>query len=294
MIEAQSSERFLGQFIPVHYHYQMLFDRARMDGFRLALERAVPPGGKVVDLGGGTGILSFFAARRASRVWCVEWNPELARAARGFLKDNGCGDKVELVEMNAAEFTPPEQVDVVVCEMLHTALLREKQLQVIRGFKQNYLKRFGEVKLPRFIPEATLLACQPVQQSFEFDGYRAPLPVFFPPHEVETGTLPLAEPLIYATLEYRAELDENLEVEYLAAINSPGTLNGVRFITKNVLAILLEDQRTIDWHNFYLVIPLPEPFAVNAGDQVRIRFSYRAGGELAELISSLEVLAPSR
>lgn len=82
------SEHELGQFIPLHCHYYMLRDRARMTGFRRAIEACVRPGAKVVEFGGGTGVLSFFAAQLASHVWCVERNLELVNEARRLLERN--------------------------------------------------------------------------------------------------------------------------------------------------------------------------------------------------------------
>jgi type I protein arginine methyltransferase len=83
-----NSEDELGQFIPLHYHYHMLRDRARMSGFRRAIAASVLPGAKVLEFGGGTGVLSFFAAQQASHVWCVERNPELVNEARRLLPRN--------------------------------------------------------------------------------------------------------------------------------------------------------------------------------------------------------------
>ena len=37
-------EKLLGQYIPIHYHYQMLDDEARMTGFKSALDFVVPAG----------------------------------------------------------------------------------------------------------------------------------------------------------------------------------------------------------------------------------------------------------
>ncbi len=123
----------LGQFIPLHYHFNMLADAARTGAFEEAIDLAVPEGGRVVELGGGTGVLSFFAARKAARVWCVERNPELADVARKLLRENGA-DAVEVVQADATAWLPPDPVDVVVCEMLHVGLLREKQIQVLSAF----------------------------------------------------------------------------------------------------------------------------------------------------------------
>jgi protein arginine N-methyltransferase 1 len=143
----------LGQFIPLAYHYNMLTDEARMTAFQDAMALAVTPGCRVLELGGGTAALSFFAAQRGANVCCVERNPELVHEARRILALNPGGERVTVIEADAFDYLPAEPVDVVICEMLHVGMLREKQIAVIDSFKQRYRAKFGE-KLPRFIPEA--------------------------------------------------------------------------------------------------------------------------------------------
>ena len=46
---------------------------------------------RVIELGGGTGVLSFFAAQKAAKVYCVEYNPDMVREARKFLAMNPNG-----------------------------------------------------------------------------------------------------------------------------------------------------------------------------------------------------------
>ena len=280
-------EKQLGQYIPLHYHFNMLTDIARMQGFKAALEKKVPAGGKVLELGGGTGVLSFFAASRASKVWCVERNPELVQAARYFRTLNPQSAKVEIIAGDALEFLPPIPVDVVVCEMLHSALLREKQIQVIRSFKERYHKKFAT--LPVFIPEATLLAVQPVQQSFNFCGYYAPVPIFHHPMLEQGNTVEMAAPWVYHTLDYGQDFASHYSCNTKIVIQTPGHLNALKFITKNILAILVPENQTIDWFNQNLIIPVPVPMKVNAGDAIRVRFSYEAGDSLDALIGSLKV-----
>jgi protein arginine N-methyltransferase 1 len=290
--EATGQDQFLGQFIPLHYHYQMLLDQSRMNGFQQAIERAVAPGAKVVELGGGTGVMSFFAAKKASKVWCVERNPQLAGAARRFLEMNRASDRVEVVEADATEFVPPGEVDVVICEMLHSALLREKQIQIINAFKRNYKAKVSP-KLPIFIPEATILGVQPVEQNFTFHGYAAPMPVFFEPHLKDTGTISLTDPMVYALFEYRNELKEQFSFQMSVKCAQGGTLNALRFVTKNVLSINVETNATIDWHNFYMIIPIEQPFSVATGDRISIAFAYRAGDSIEALAGSMKVTKES-
>lgn len=279
-------EHLLGQFIPLHYHYNMLLDGERMGAFREAIEHVVQPGARVLELGGGTGILSFLAAQRAEQVWCVECNPALVRAARQFLPLNQHGDRVEVIEADALDYLPPEPVDVVICEMLHVALLREKQVDVIRSFKERYTRRFGK-KLPIFMPDASLLGFQLVEQEFCFSGYHAPVPHFQPAAQQATGSRPLAEPAIYATIYYEEPLPSQFRWRSTVPVTQGGKLNAVRFMTKHFVAFLLKAGRAVEWSGQYLVLPLEEPVIVEQGDEVRMAFSYAPGGTIESLAGSI-------
>src|SRR5476651_2234607 len=99
--EREIESCYLGQFIPVHYHHNMLMDDNRMKNFKAAIDYAVFPGAKVLELGGGTGVLSWFAAAKADKVWCVEFNPDMVYEARRFLARNLEGQKVSVIKADA-------------------------------------------------------------------------------------------------------------------------------------------------------------------------------------------------
>ncbi len=290
MDSASQEKEILGQYIPLHYHASMLRDKARMATFREALQKTIPEGGTVVDLGGGTGALSFFAAERASKVWCVERNPELVQAATAFLRQNPGGNNVEVVHADAMEFLPPVPVDVVVCEMLHSGLLREKQVQVIRSFQERYSAKF-RAPLPLFIPNATLLAVQPVHQSFDFSGFHAPIPIFYAPgnpaqfQEMQA----LGEPCFYKKFSFQADLPIRCEWEGTIPIHTGGTVNALHFITKNILASLAQENRAVEWWNQNLVLPACSPMKVDKGDLLKIGFEYDAGGSIESLSRSIRL-----
>jgi predicted RNA methylase len=283
---------FPADIIPIQYHFNMLNDSARMDGFAAAITAAVRPGMRVVELGGGTGVLSWFAARQgAARVWCVEKLPEMVVAARTSLAANEHGERVTVVNADAEDFLPPEPVDVVICEMLHTGLLREKQLSVIGSFKRRYLNRFGG-PLPRMIPEATLQAIQPVQQDFAYNGYLAATPMFQDARSVQPRTLELGPPQVFQAFTYDQVLPDRCAMDNSLTITRPGTFNAVRVVTKNLLAIQPSGPPP-EWIMGYLIMPLATPlampFAVAAGDEPHVSFDYRPGDELNALTSSLVV-----
>lgn len=282
---AATNQFELKQFIPLHYHHNMLNDTQRMRGFKAAIDHVVEAGAEVLDLGGGTGVLSFFAAARGAHVRCVERNPELVATARRMLSLNGHADRVDVIQADALEYLPPEPVDVVICEMLHTGLLREQQLPIIHAFKQRYLEQFGG-PLPAFVPEACIQAIQP---DFDFHGYFAPVFLFQDPTIEHAGTLALGEAGIFQLFSYDSEFAPACRWDDAIDIETDGQLNAVRMITKHVLAILLHERRTIDWHTQHIVVPLAEPFQVSAGDRVATRFQYDAGAPLSALQDSLDV-----
>ncbi|MEQ9364708.1 MAG: methyltransferase domain-containing protein [Leptospirales bacterium] len=297
----------LGRFIPQHYHYQMLLDEARMIGFRAALELVVPVGGRVLELGTGTGVLSFFAARSgASRVWCVERQPDLADRARSLLAANGVGDRVSVVTGDAFAYLPPEPVDLVVCEMLHSALLRESQVRMLAEFRDRYQKKFGPT-LPVFVPQATLLGVEPIEFDYDFFDYRAPLPLFEDPSNPSNRVKALGPVTPYQIVDYLSASPGPIAFDGSLSVAEAGECNALRFVTKNVLAIdpgaspgegqdgvRPADTRIIEWMNQNLVVPLATPLAVGAGAALAARFAYQPGDEIEALLESLAVSVTSQ
>ncbi|SFD40451.1 methyltransferase domain-containing protein [Massilia yuzhufengensis] len=284
--EREIESCYLGQFIPVHYHHNMLMDQNRMHSFKSAIHYAVRPGAKVLELGGGTGVLSFFAAQAADKVYCVEFNPDMVREARKFLAINPNGHKVEVIHADAFDYLPPEPVDVVICEMIHVAMLREKQVEVIESFKRRYLAKFGG-PLPVFLPEAVIMAAQPVSQEYDFEGFHAPIVQFQETNVIYPGTVELAQPAVYSLIDFSQPVDSVFAWEGGIAVEKSGTMNAMRFITKNVLAIVQEEANTIDWLNHYMTLPLAQPVKVEAGDLLHVAFQYRAGGSIPSLQASI-------
>jgi predicted RNA methylase len=260
----------------------MLMDENRMGSFKAAIDYTVFKGAKVLELGGGTGVLSCFAASKASKVWCVEFNPDLVAESRRLLAHNPNGHKVEVVHADAFHYLPPEPVDVVICEMIHSAMLREKQVTVINAFKDRYLHRFGG-PLPIFMPEAVIMAVQPLQQAYDFFGFYAPIIQFEQPNAIRPNTIEMAEPKIYSTLDFNLATSPEIQWVGTFTMKRDGTVNALRFMTKNILAVILERGTTINWLGGHLVLPLTEPVKVRAGNVIQVSFRYFAGGSLRSL-----------
>ncbi|WP_374335038.1 methyltransferase domain-containing protein [Methyloversatilis sp.] len=288
MRDADDEPSHLGQFIPMHYHHNMLLDANRMSNFKAAIDAVVFEGARVLELGGGTGVLSCFAAAHASKVYCVEFNPDMVAESRRLLAINEHGHKVEVVHADAFEYLPPEPVDVVICEMIHVGMLREKQVEVIEAFKARYRARFGE-RLPLFLPTAAVMAVQPLQQAYDFFGFHAPIVQFQRVGVEHAGSTELAAPSVYAIVDFDQHCARDIAWQGDVEIDADGTVNALRFITKNILALIGSRGQTQDWLNDYLVLPLNEPVSVRAGDTLKVAFSYRAGGSLPSLARTMQV-----
>ncbi|MES2264943.1 MAG: methyltransferase domain-containing protein [Pseudomonadota bacterium] len=286
--EREIESCYLGQFIPVHYHHNMLMDQNRMHSFKSAIHYAVQPGMKVLELGGGTGVLSFFAAAKAAKVYCVEFNPDMVREARKFLAINPNGEKVEVIHADAFEYLPPEPVDIVICEMIHVGMLREKQVEVIESFKRRYAQRFGG-PMPIFMPEAVIMAAQPLQQEYDFEGFFAPIVQFQETQSIYPGTMEMAQPAVYSVIDFTQPNDTLYSWEGKFVVERDGCVNAMRFVTKNILAVVPERSTTIDWLNHYMTVPLAKPVQAQEGDVLQVSFQYRAGGSIPSLEASLRV-----
>jgi protein arginine N-methyltransferase 1 len=277
----------LGQYIPLHYHYQMLSDRNRMDAFDKAIAEVVLPSHKVVDFGSGTGIMSYHASKKAEKVWAIENNPELVSHSRKFMNENSGTDNIEIIHGDAMEWMPEEPVDVVICEMLHSALLREKQVQVISNFRNKHFEKF--MKNPIFLPSATLLGVQPVCQKYDFSGFSASVPLFRDAYSEPDDLVQVCAPRVYRAVDYNnAEVDP-IKGDLVFEVENEARLNALRFITKSILSMNLVSGELVDWQNQFLVLPFENEIEVKSGQEIRIRFNYLPGDSIDKLQESIQV-----
>lgn len=268
-------------------HLQRLVDHERLDAFRRAVGMAVMADQHVVLLGAGTGELAFLAARRGARVTAVESDAATARTCMRLLAANGVGAAVQVVRADPARWLPDEPADVLVCDCLHGALLREPQVALLSGFREAHLARFG--RSPRLLPEAAVLAIQPVRQNFDFAGYHAPVAHYQPAYAAQERCVELGEPMLYAMVDFDCADTGEIGLDVRCILLEPGPVNAIRFITKAILAIDTAAPAVVDWYSPHLVLPLPVPLRLPAFARVRVRGAYRPGMDIDAFAAALEV-----
>lgn len=148
---------------------KMLLDGARCEAYREALARTVRPGDVVVDLGAGTGLLSFFAAQAgARRVYAIEMG-RIADLAARLIEANDLRDRITLIRANSRKVRLPERCDLLVTETLSVCGFdNEGVIDYIADARRRMLKSEA-----RIIPESFDTLFMPIQ-SEEFGVGRIP------------------------------------------------------------------------------------------------------------------------
>lgn len=127
----------------IEYHRTLIADRVRLAAFRDALAAVIRPGQTTVaDIGAGTGVLAFLAARLGARkVYAYEMAEIGAVAAR--LKALNRLRNVELVPGRSTEIIEPPRADVVVSETLGNYAFEENLVATMNDARARHLKPGG-------------------------------------------------------------------------------------------------------------------------------------------------------
>jgi ubiquinone/menaquinone biosynthesis C-methylase UbiE len=130
-------------FRRVSEHFDLLSDHIRMKAYQAAIHATVRQGDIVADLGTGSGVLAFFAIQAgAQKVYAIERNDIISEAEK-LAEKNGMAGKVVFIKGSSDQVNLPEQVDVIISELIGLFGLEENLLHFITDFRQRFLKAGG-------------------------------------------------------------------------------------------------------------------------------------------------------
>ncbi len=224
MLKMEQNDRV---YYRLRTHLEMLKDRNRCLAYQRALELVVQD--KVVlDVGCGSGILSFFAARAgAKRVLAVDM--DILPGAEEVVGANGLSDRVQFFEGRLEDIElPVDSVDIIVSEWMGGLLLMEDMLPVVLYARDRWLKPGGLL-----LPDRARLYLVPLHDvagisSKSFPTLREIVSTQMWVSVIDPSRF-LAEPacildLDLCTVEEAAV--KSYEAIYAFALNEAGTLNG--------------------------------------------------------------------
>ena len=279
-----------GPRIVLPHQFPMLCDHARLTAFSRAIRAHVQSSDIVADLGAGSGILSAIAAQSAKKVFSVEIDPHVGHASHEFLTRYYPADSVEHILGDARYVRLPEQVDVVICEMLDTALVAELQVPVMNRAIQMVLKPGGRV-----IPSRAITTVQAVHVDWSIEGFEIQMP-YFQAHGARKPLVELSAEIPYHDVSFYETNELLVDASVEVPITEPGTANALRITTyvyldENIMIGPSPEPHT--WLNPPYIIPIDNK-PVASDDNLGVRLSYELGGGWQSLEHSVWRLAATR
>ena len=137
---------YFNSYSSYYIHEEMLKDKVRTGAYQKAiLENSELFKDKLVlDIGSGTGILSFFAAQAgAKHVYGIEY-ADIADYSLEIIKKNKMENKITIIKAKVEEAElPVEKVDIILSEWMGYFLLYESMLDCVLFARDKWLKKDG-------------------------------------------------------------------------------------------------------------------------------------------------------
>jgi len=255
------------------YHFNLLSDEERLSCFFEAIKEKAK--GIVYDIGSGCGILSIWASFYSDFVYSVEINPDSAKMAELNFKPF---HNISLINKDARDIIFKNKADVIICEMLDTALIDEEQVPVINSLRR-YLKDKGEI-IPKGIingSEAINMNSRHICYDDSFSGVETP------DYEI------MSDFIIYDKINFNKIIEEDVSNTLEFDICKKGIISGIKITT---LTLLTDDIicGPTDMFNPPLLIPTSK-INVDKGDKIKVSLSYKMGGGLDSIKTRIEKIS---
>jgi SAM-dependent methyltransferase len=275
----------------LQFHHWLLSDRNRTCAYRDAIARTVKKDDVILDIGAGTGILSFFACRAGARkVYAVERDDSI-ELAREICAANGFANCIEFLKEHSQNLELPEPVDVIVSDTGASFGLQDGILGTLMDARTRFLKPEG-----RIMPESLDFLIAPVElrNARSLDVWNknrygldlSPIRRFAANtnyHMVLEPRDALAGPELIGTIRFQAVNTYYVAGESLSVIQRSGMMHGLGgWISVNLCpgisfnnSPINPTERTTDWTQSFF--PIEMPVSLRPGDCVRTKISTHNG-----------------
>lgn len=190
------------------YHFKLLRDYDRLSAFKEAIDDYGKAIGDDIssadsrmafDLGCGSGVLSYFASSYMDKIIAIELNNTSYQLAKENLKgfDNIQVFNDDILSFDFSKLN--EKADLIICEMLDTALIDEEEVPVL-NHARDYLKEGGTI-----IPQAIINSAEPIFMNNHFVQYED--------DEYTPVYIALGKSVIYSEFNFLDGIDCNFSAE---------------------------------------------------------------------------------
>ncbi len=253
----------------------LLSQKSRINKFSRAINDLVTADSIVFDIGTGTGILAFLAAKAGAKsVIGIDVSLQNIEYARRASKINGWEDRIKFIHAHYDEFIPDMKADIVICEMLSSMLLVEQQIPAVLRANGRLLAKNG-----RIIPKSTTVYAFPVQSKYTMNRFQVGN-LEFPRMPQSVGGLgevdDLADMQVLFHVEYRdLNTDFHVSEELSFEVVRNGVVHGIvgMFEAELIPKVLLRPED--GWK--HLFVPLEHERRVRKGEIIDIQIEYTPG-----------------
>lgn len=243
------------------YHSDLLNDTDRLSAFWEAIQEYEGNFDLAYDLGCGSGILSYFLSTRFKEVISLEIDKKVSKCAKDNLSNFS---NVEVINSDVLEYDFKKDADLIVCEMLDTALIDEEEIPVLK-YAKNFLKDDGKI-----IPESIINTVELVNLERHYLHWDEGVN-----YEI------LSEPLVYSEFSFLEDITPEFEADLSLNASKEGILNGLKITTYTKLNENLI-VGPLPMLNPPLLIPLNEK-SVKVNDLINVKLKYIMGNGIESI-----------
>ena len=253
------------KFKTTPYHFDLLKDSDRLAGFLQAVRDYEGNMDLAYDLGCGSGVLSYFLSDYFKDIIAIEIEKGTYDCAKENLSDFG---NIQVVHSDVLNYNFPEKADLIICEMMDTALIDEEEVPVLNHAKQ-FLKKDGKI-----IPQGIINSAELVNMQREYIHW-----------DENAKYEAMSRPVIYSEFNFLEDINPDFEAEIIFKVMHDGKVNGLKITTFTKLNDNLICGPT-PMLNPPLLIPLEEKF-VKGNDLIKVKLKYIMGNGIESIKSEI-------
>lgn len=262
--------------------FNCLIDTKRSIAFKKAIQKTIKPGDVVVDMGTGSGILAMFAAKAgAKKVYAVEIDKNNIITLNKTFQENNLSDNIEVIEGDITKVKIPEKVDVVMGEMIATALIEELQVLAMNNVLK-YAKKSCKVLLNKYETLVDLVDNPEAYYGYNFKILRYEYPELKELHSKSFSRKISLDICDFSKPRKNLLVDKKITIK----INKTGTINGIRLSGETTFSDGSKLGPTFAY-SYPIILPI-DTTVVNKGDSFLLSIKYRLCGGLHNLKYSLK------